>query len=230
MRRSACLVAMTMLSFIGLPPVSETARAGPEKAPEIEAFSPTQVQRGETTEITVRGKRFDTIQSVEITPPEGISVREIKEKRKGKEWTLILVAGPDAQPGERSVVFVTPQGRPAAQTIRIPNHVPRITEIRVLSTKRTGGAIEFEADVFDEAGDLGPDPHLTVVLLCGGPVYLSGTRADKVTGKDASTTLVHVSVSGYGISMPKRSCEIEVGIQDQNRNLSQHFRAPVDFK
>ena len=230
MRRSICFVVLAVLCFLGLPRVTSTAAAAPEKAPEIEAFYPSQVQRGETTEITVRGKHFDTIQSVEITPPEGISVREIKEKQKGKAWTVVLVAGPDAEPGERSVVLVTPQGRPGAQTIRIPDHVPQITEITVLSTKRSGGAVEFEANVLDKARDLGPNPYLIVTLLCGGPVYLSGTRADKVTEKDSTNSLVHASVSGYGISMPKRSCEIEVGIQDQKRNNSKDRRAPVEFK
>ena len=239
MRRSVCFVALAVLCFLGLPRVTSTAAAAPEKSPEIEAFYPSQVQRGEATEITVRGKHFDTIQSVEITPPEGISVREIKEKQKGKAWTVVLVAGPDAQPGERSVVLVTPQGRPAAQAIRIPDNVPQIKEITVLSTKRSGGAVEFEANVLDEAGDLGPNPYLTVVLLCrniyvlrpgSGPVYLSGTRADKVTEKDSKNSLVHASVSGYGISMPKRSCEIEVGIQDRKRNQSKDLNAPVEFK
>ena len=230
MRASKWILLLAILTLLECGCLTSTVGAAPGKAPQIEGFYPTQVLRGETTEITVRGKHFATIQSVEITPSEGVSVGEIKEKEKGKAWTLVMVVGQEAQPGERSVVVVTPQGRLAAQTIRIPNHIPRITEIKVLSTKRAGGAVEFEATVFDEAGDLGPNPHMVVTILCGGPVYLSGTTGDKVTAKDSTNSVVHVSVSGYGISLPRMACKMEAGIQDQNRNQSKQVSTPVEFK
>lgn len=189
MRTSKWTRLLAILILLAWGCMNLTVLAAAEKGPEIKFFFPKQVLRGETTEITVQGWDLKGIQSVEVTPSEGVSVGAIQEQkwmmfqRGGKYrkpwpwskelrgWTLELVVGQNAQPGERSVVVVTPEGRLAAQTIRIPNHIPRITEVKILSTKLSekgsGDAVEFEAAVFDEAGDLGAESHMMVAILCG---------------------------------------------------------------
>lgn len=230
MNRSAWLIVVAILSFIGLPPLSETVAAGAEKSPEIEAMYPTQVLRGETTEITVRGKHFDAIQSVEISLPEGLSVREIRKAGK-KEWKIVLFADSNAPAGERSLVLVTPQGRSAPRTITIPSHLPVITNLTVVSTARASVLVEWEALVMDEAGDLGSAPMVTTVLRCDGkPQFITVGSENGVTQKSKTDSLVRVSAGVAGIMRKAASCEIEVTIDDKNGYSSKPKRAPAEFK
>lgn len=237
MRTNGWIRLLVILTVAACGCLKPAVLAAAEKGPEIKFFYPKQVLRGEATEITVVGWDFKGIQSVEVTPSEGVSVRAIKEdtavkwgarskkmwpwSKAERAWTLEMVVGLEAQPGDRSVVVVTPQGRLAPQTIRIPNHIPRITEVKVLSAKPAGkdseGAVEFEATVFDEAGDLGSEPHIMVAILCGREERhesltvvldqcpfcspprarsrweLAWRKVTKVTAKDSTNAVVYVS-------------------------------------
>lgn len=135
---------------------------------------PTQISRGETREIFFKGKNLSAIQSVEITPPEDISVKEIKEavltedeKKKGeKRWVIQFQVIEDAKLVPRSVVLVTPQGRSKPVSVDIVSYPPRISDLNISSAKY-GTDIEFMFNVFDESGDVGTNTSVYTVVSCG---------------------------------------------------------------
>jgi hypothetical protein len=166
---------------------------------EITVFvKPTQISRGETKEIYFEGKKLDEITSVEITPPEGISIKEIKEiilpekekeeeeEEKQKKWSILLSVDEDAELTERSVVLVTPNGRTKPITIEIIVDPPIISDLKILSSYSSG--VEFTVNVFDEAGDLAPDALIYATVTCGylsaiGPsniIAISGAEIAKI--------------------------------------------------
>lgn len=181
----------------------------------LDLSAATQVARGQTTEITFWGNHFEAIDSVEITPPEGVSVQSVKELETSengwKRWSLVVSVDKTARPGERTLVVVTPQGRSKAETLRIATHVPKISDLRVASVRivssetsmgpytRTewGPRGRFTFSLVDPAGDIGRNPSIYVVLNCGGEMDMVGwaTSPQQIVKADAQNSVVNVSLA-----------------------------------
>ncbi len=83
-----------------------------QENPNIEIdfdHEPAQSVCGKSREIIVVGKGFSAISSVEITPAEHIDIKEI-QKIDTKKWSFMVVTEKNAQPGERTIVWITPEG------------------------------------------------------------------------------------------------------------------------
>ncbi len=209
---------------------------------KLSGYKP-QVLRGQSTELKVFGKNL-AVQSVEISPAEGILVREIKEsvpdpndKRQQKEgikvWSFLVVVEKTSQPGERSVVIVTPQGRSEPQTIRLVTHIPVISDLKILSATPADCKVEFTFSVLDEVGDIeiGDIGKSTVsMFVFGSSTGFATTKSPtEIVGKGAKRT-VRAVVS----SPPGGNCNgtttVKIKFQDNSGYDSNTLEAQVEFK
>lgn len=238
-RPTSILVAppVVLLALLCAAPTGQAGTPAPEKI-YLDLFRPTQVVRGQSTTITVVGKNLSAIDSVEITPPEGISVKNIREiqlsdsaRKEGRRgWEIVLLADKAAQTGERSLVLVTPQGRWEPQTIRIPTHVPRISNLRVLSAQAAGARVKFSFALFDGGDDLGEGSQVRVALPCGRRSYMEYHQApEKMRQTGPHSWSVQASYHDPGATA-SGVCVLEVGFEDAEGNESNVLTARVRFR
>ena len=240
--KSLSIPCLFIFLLLQLTILSGTAQA--QKGKKIDAmlagYKP-QVLVGQSTELKAFGKNL-ILQSVEINPSDGISVRDIKEttpdpnnrrqQEKGtKVWSFTILVEKTAQSGERSVVLVTPEGHSEQEIIRIVTHIPIITGIEILSTESSSCKIEFTLSVFDEAGDLGAKPDITVWVECGGAGFGSIKAAKSVVKKDAINSTVHVVISNVTPgSYCTGMCNLRVSIEGATGCESDYLKTQVEFK
>lgn len=211
----------------------------------IAGYKP-EIAQGQATELKAYGKGLE-IRAVEITPPEGVSIREIKEKpvapedkadygKDAKVWSIFVFAEKTAQLGERSIVLITPRGRSDPKVIRVTSHIPKINDVKVISV--SNGEVKVEISAVDEAGDITPEkiPSCMFHFFHGdGPpnAIISFVPAEKVTMNDKNSFIIYVTKK-----LPEYSRMIEIGrvwsldiqITDAERNNSNLFRTKVEFK
>ena len=183
---------------------------GKKKEFSLEYLFPQDVARGRETEIQVVGRSDElaSIESVQITPPDGVSVKEIKEaqpmddERAGgkKRWSLVLSVEKEAQLGKRTLAVVTPGAQSKPKTIEIVSHAPRISDLKVIAAEQKGARLEFSFTMIDEAGDAGSKPRIVVNLgretgFLGGGIRIIA-RVKKVETKDAGTMTVFAEIGG----------------------------------
>jgi hypothetical protein len=204
----------------------------------LAGYKPPVVQ-GKTTELMAYGA-FDqafSLQSVEIIPPDSVSVSEIRENApqtavrgngKRQRWSIFVSVDKNAQAGERQLLFVTPNGRSAPQAFLIASHVPVISSLKV---QRAGSALRVTFLAADEAGDLS-DLILSYVLYCGGSISSSvSTIKDyfkkNPKGGPVEVTLDDVAV-GPGRWVSPGSCDsVTIEIEDRNGYSSKKLETKI---
>lgn len=212
-----------------------------KEAKEIDAnlsnYKPPVVQ-GQPNEIRAISKT--KVQAIEVTPSEGISVLEIKEgspdPNYGKErdlkpdvkvWIIKVSVDKTAQPGERSIVLVTPQGRSESKAIIVATHVPKISNFKVLSAQQSDSRIEIALSVDDEAKDFVEGSSISCQLYCGNSgLFISTFFTRNVPLKDG---VLQLSLSQPG-SYTRGICDVVVSVQDKNHYESNSLMAKVEFK
>lgn len=178
--------------FLGQYPKGNYTEKAKQKISELRisvSMYPTQIPQGETREIIFEGEKLDAIQAIEITPPEGIFVKEInevkllnaKQKDGNKIWVVLFFVEEDAQLTQRSVVLVTPNGPTKQKSIEIVNHLPKISDLKILSAKY-GTDVEFTINVFDEAENLGSNPAIYATVTCGLIGTIKPSRVISIIG------------------------------------------------
>ncbi len=238
-----CLAAL----WLG-PLVACSAMMGADKGSKIKfdlSHYMPQIVRGQSGEIKAFGKNLN-LQSVEISPPEGISIQKIVEiaadpedKRQVEKgvrvWSIKLGAENSAAPGERSLTLVTPVGRSDPRTFKVTTHLPVISDLKVLSAS-ADGVLEIELSVFDEAADITPEnaPSETYVLRCGNNVIGSfGGGPARLTMKDPQHALLYDrhSFSQPGQTLTIRGiCTLKYSLSDKPGNNSNELTTAVEFK
>lgn len=194
---------------------------------------------GKTTPLEVIGTH-GPLQSVVITPADGLTVEGIRDKalepgrwiRKGaKLWEFQLTVAPGSPAGERSVVLKTPNGDSKTETIVLVPYVPVIESFKILSAERSNAAVEFELVVLDEGGKLGPGDPVSVhhKLLCGGS-GIFGTTFTKVNEQKASkTAIIRTSFSQVG-SSASGTCEFFFSVANDAGYESPEQHTTVKFQ
>jgi hypothetical protein len=202
--------------------------------------STAQVVRGQTNQLRVFGSG-PAPESVEITPPEGVSVGGIREAgpaesdinptwaKKHQYWSADLQVAEDAALGERTAVFVTPLGRSEPQKIRVVTHRPRIADLKVVSANRRDRKIEIALSVFDEAEDLDPQPKVFRFLLCGYELSTGFATIKEFVPGEAKGGTIHATVT---LMRPtaERSCELQLSVSDKNDHRSNELKAAVEWR
>ena len=200
----------------------------------VDTFSPQQAPRGFATVFTVEGKKLKDVQAAEVLPPEGVTVREVRQLDKAK-WAVVIFVEESASPGERNLVLVMKKNRSAPQKVLIPPHSPRISDLTILSRSGNHAEVEFTIAVFDEAGDLGDKPRVTTELRCSDATLTTGDPANEVEKKDAQNYLIkHRSsdkvLATFGQTVTATgTCALEVSLEDEAKYRSNTLTAMVSF-
>lgn len=212
-----------------------TLRLGAQEAGKasVSFFYPAQLARGQTTRVTVDGN-FDSIQAVEITPAEGVSAQKIEpdaasEGRKGqKRWHIEFLVAKDAQPGERSAVIVTPQGRSQPKKVVLPPHVPVLSDFKALTVERTPIRIVFSITVFDADDDL--DSLMFINSLeCGGSVAIGYSLVGDMKKLAHGKYALQATFSHKKSEALPGTCQFELLLDDKN-HYQGRLTVPVEFK
>ncbi|MCI0389735.1 MAG: hypothetical protein MOB07_13365 [Acidobacteria bacterium] len=218
-----------------------TCIAQSKEAKEIDitlsSYKPPVVQ-GQLNEIRAVGK--SKVQAVEITPSEGISSLEIKEgtpdpsygreRNMGsdvKVWIIILSVNKTAQPGERSMVLVTSQGRSEPEVIIVATHVPKISNFKVLSAQQSDSRIEIALSVDDKVKDFVEGSSISCQLYCGNSFLGISTFFTKNVPLKDGVLQLPLSQSG---SYSRGICDVVVSVSDKNHYESNRLITKVEFK
>jgi len=207
--------------------------------------SQEQVVQGRSSKMVAYGEQL-AIQSLEVTPPDGITIQEVaeqppepKDARQNKPgvrvWSFMVLADKAAKPGERSVVAVTPQGRSYPRTILVVTHVPVISDAVVTATDPSG-VVSVRFAVNDAAADVSPKalPFVTAFLDCANYMLFSATQAEKVVMKDAKHGTVYHRATfgspGRGLEVHSGYCMLKFSIRDDGGVQSNELEAKAEFK
>lgn len=196
----------------------------------IEYAFPHHVPRGQTTLLNVAVPSRDNVQSAEISPSAGITVAGLKlaENAQGVGWWLLtLNVAPDAAPGDRSLVFVMPNGRSLPYTIAVPNHVPAISDLKVLSGVASKPALELQFAATDPSSDLGAAPYVFFTIGCV-PEPIVGAVRGQISGGTVRARIPDPrTLTG---DPPKGPCDVQVRSSDATGIDSNTLKTTVDFK
>src|SRR5215470_15274176 len=137
--RACYFIAVASLFVVGLGPGAPASRA--QQVPGqgvIGSYFPTQLDPGRTNVLHVALVRNNPVLSIEITPVQGITVTKTtsRDLNQGSVWwEFTIEVTKDAAPGPRTLVAVQQNGRTAPVTLTIPDHLPAISNVKVLSAK-----------------------------------------------------------------------------------------------
>lgn len=228
---------MAMLHNLGA--VTSAVEKGQE---EIRiADSPVQLVIGGSSELKVFGNDL-TLRSVEILPPEGITVSDIREitpdaedarqQAKGvKVWAFRVSIAKGTQPGKRSIILISQKGRTVPQEVRVCTHLPKISDLTLLSASPSSATVKFL--VFDEAGDITPQspPDTSLIAICL-PKFISSrvSPAGNVVAKDEKNTLVETTYSATVPNTLSENCELRITITDKEGYESNRLKIKIKFK
>ena len=203
------MIVLFLLLLVG--PLVQRAEA---QQVGVAGIFPRQLPRGQETTVNVAVQNRDTIQAVEVSPPAGVKVSEIKkgEDFQGNNtWSELRIAvASDAAPGERTLVLVLPTGRTAPVRVTIPEHVPVISDLRVLPAQSNPPALGVQFAAGDSSADIGDSPYVWFLRRCGNEI-VPGVVHGKVTSRDRSTVVVQASIP---MTPAKDKCDFQVRVAD----------------
>jgi hypothetical protein len=165
-RTIAVLVALACVLFIGIARIAYA-----QQVPGvIGSVYPTQLMPGQTTSVHIALARNNPVQSIEITPSTGVTVSDMKSRDLNQGsvwWEFTVTVAKDAAPGPRTLVAVQQSGRTAPVTLLIPDHVPNISNLRVVSAQASQPMVDLQLTASNQAGPFGPTPKVWFLLGCG---------------------------------------------------------------
>jgi hypothetical protein len=163
----------------------------------------------------------DVFQSAEVSPAAGVTVAGVSNLKKSELsqnvawWDVTLNVAPDAAPGPRSLVLLTPNGRTTAAALVIPNHVPVIANLKVASATPQRVDVQFGAT--DESRDLGDLPYVWFTIACGGEPTVGVVRG-RTMGAALSASIPRPAPA---------ACDLELRASDTQKNDSNTLKTRV---
>jgi hypothetical protein len=174
------------------------------------------------------------VQAAEISPSAGVTVSGIKRAADSQGiawWEVTVDVAKDAALGDRSLVLVMPMRRTLPARITIPNHVPHISDLRILSAQSNQSNVELQFAAADESADLGESPYVWFTIGCGESVV--GAVKGTVTARDTRTGVVHAAVPNphmHGGTPATGKCDLKVRATDSSGIESNTLNTTVDVK
>ena len=209
--------------------------SGAQQPVTIESVFPAQLPRGQSTVLNVAFPGRDlVVQAAEISPSAGVTVSGIKRAAESQGiawWEVTVDVAKDAALGNRSLVLVMPMRRTLPAQITIPNHVPSISDLRILSAQSNQPAVELQFAAADESADLGDSPYVWFTIGCGQSVV--GVVKGKVTARDTRNGVVHAAVPNprmHGGTPAIGKCDLKVRATDSSGIESNTLNTTVDLK
>jgi hypothetical protein len=223
--------AAALAALASLAP-TDTARA--QGLPNvIEGFFPTQLAAGQSNVLHLGIPGRNDVTAVEISPAQGITVKDIKkgDVREGSLfWDVTIDVAPDAMPGNRTIVAVNPMGRTAPRPITVYAHVPSISNPKVVSAALNQPTLQVQFAMNETPNEIGDAPYVWFFLGCG-----SEPESGVVKGKFANG-LVSAAIPNPRTQLkpfapqPNSHCDLEFHASDSKMADSNTIKTTVDFK
>jgi hypothetical protein len=235
-RRRRFVIALSgALACVAVIGIAQIARA--QQAPGvIGSVYPTQLMPGQSTSVHVALARNNPVQSIEVTPSTGITVSDLKfrDLNQGSVWwEFTVTVAKDAAPGSRALVAVQQNGRTTPVTLLIPDHVPNISNLRVVSAQTTQPMVDLQLTASNQGGGtFGGTPKVWFLLACGP----GQPEAGIVRGKSDSGT-IRASIPNprtlqehAGAPATGNHCDLQVRASDTSGIDSNVLTTTFDFK
>jgi hypothetical protein len=202
----------------------------------IENYFPTQLPAGQTTvlQVAMAGGRNNPIMSIEITPATGLTIGTMKASDPSEGvvwWEIPITVAKDAPAGKRTLVAVQMTGRTVPVTLTIPDHVPTISDLKIVAAPLNAQTVDFQFAATDAGGSLGDKPRVFFTIDCGNTEPTAGLVNGKIMGG-----VVHASIPNphthpkVGAPPYGNKCNLEVRASDTSMFDSNTLKTTVDFK
>jgi len=201
----------------------------------IGSVYPTQLMPGQGTVVHVALARNNPVQSIEITPSTGVTVSDIKSRDLNQGsvwWEFTVTVAKDATAGPRALVAVQQNGRTAPVTLLIPDHVPSVSNLRVVSAQVSQPMIDLQLTATNQGGTFGGTPKVWFLLGCGPGQPEAGivrARFDNGTIR-ASIPNPRTLQEHAGAPATGNRCDLQVRVSDTSGIDSNVLTTTFDFK
>jgi len=205
----------------------------------IENYYPAQFQPGQTTTLNLatNGGRNNALMTVEVTPATGITVGMPKgsDVREGVIWYQVpITVAPGTQPGKRTLVAVTAQGKTLPVDVTIPDHVVTISNLKVNSAPANGKTIEFQFNAAEQGGGtLNTADHPVkawFTLKCGKEPEVGVVNGKVANGVVTATIPNPKTITGAAAPTYAPNCDLDVRASDSAGVESNTITSKLDFK
>jgi hypothetical protein len=234
-RRSLQLCVCAPLWLVALVVVATGPRAGAQGLPNvIEGFFPTQLVAGQSNVLHLGIPGRGDVTGVEINPPAGVTVRDIKRSTDVREgslfWDVTIDVASDAMPGNRTIVAVNPNGRTAPRPITVYARVPTIANPKVVAAAVNQPMLQFQFGMAETPNDIGASPSVWFFLGCGGEPE-SGVVKGKFANGVVTAAIPNPRTQMKPFAPPPNShCDLEFRASDSKMADSNTLKTTVDFK
>lgn len=232
--RAFITVAWALLATTG--PAAGVSRAQqPPAQSVIGSYFPTQLIPGQSNVLHVALVRNNPVQRLEITPSQGITVTETtsRDLNQGSVWWEFTIdVAKDAAPGPRTFVAVQQNVPSAPVTLTIPDHVPAIANVRIVSARPAQDMIELQFAAADRGGTFGATPYVWFLLACGQGQPETGVVRGVFAGGTVRASIPNPKTLKVRAGAPASGnrCELDVRATDANGVDSNTSRVTFDFE
>jgi hypothetical protein len=201
----------------------------------VGSYFPTQLNPGPSNVLHVALTRNNPVQRLEITPAEGITVTGTtsRDLNQGSVWWEFTVdVARDAAPGPRTLVAVQQNGRTAPVTLTIPDHVPAISNVRIVSAKPAQEMIELQFAAANQGGTFDATPYVWFLLACGPGQPEAGVVRGTYAGGTVRANVPNPKTLKLRAGAPASGnrCELDVRATDASGVDSNTARVTFDFE
>jgi hypothetical protein len=201
----------------------------------IGSIYPTQLMPGERNVLHIALGRNNPVQSIEITPSTGITVSDMSSRDLNQGsvwWEFTVTVAKDATPGPRMLVAVQQTGRTAPVTMLVPDHVPNISNLKVVSAQGNQSAVALQLSASNQRGGFGPAPRVWFLLACGPGQPEAGIVRGTFEGGVIRASIPNPrTLAGHaGAPATGNHCELHVRATDSTGTDSNVVTTTFDFK
>jgi len=138
----------------------------------------------------------------------------------------------DAAPGPRTLVAVQQNGRTAPVTLLIPDHVPNISNLRVVSAQTSQPMVDLQLTASNQGGTFGGTPKVWFLLACGPGQPEAGIVRGKFDNGTirASIPSPRTLQEHAGAPATGNRCDLQVRATDTSGIDSNALTTMFDFK
>ena len=201
----------------------------------IGSVYPTQLIPGQATVLHLALGRNNPVQSIDITPPTGITVSGMTSRDLNQGsiwWEFTVTVAKDAAPGPRTLVAVQQTGRTAPVTLTIPNHVPNISNLKVLSAQVSQPMVDVQFTATDQGGSFNATPSVWFLLSCGPGQPEAGIVRGKFDNGTIRASIPNPrTLAGHaGAPAAGNHCDLQLRATDASGTDSNTSSTAFDFK
>ena len=225
------LIATACLAFVILAHVADAQ----QMPGVIGSIYPTQLMPGQSNVVHVALGRNNPVQAIEITPSAGITISDMKSRDLNQGsvwWEFTVTVAKDAAPGPRTLVAVQQNGRTAPVNMLIPDHVPNISNLTIVSAQTSEPAVTLQMTVTNERGSFEPSPRVWFLLACGpGQPEAGIVRGQLESGRIRVSIPNPRTLAGHaGAPATGNRCDLQVRATDAAGVDSNTLTTTFDFK